>query len=89
MNSKLLAGVALAALIAGGLAHAQDPALPPAYGSVRLSSGFEPDPASVGVRAGGAIYAGNASDYCSGYITPQASYAFDYDAANREIVKAF
>ncbi|MEP3074472.1 hypothetical protein [Maricaulis sp.] len=85
MNSKLLAGVALVALIAGGAAQAQDPALPPAYGSVRLSSGFEPDPASVGVRAGGAIYAGNASDFCSGYITPQASYAFDYDAGSYDL----
>ncbi|WP_300543789.1 hypothetical protein [Maricaulis sp.] len=83
MNAKyILSGAVLAAGLAAAAAQAQDADAPPAYGSTRLSAGFTEDPTSVGVRAGGAIYAGNAADTCSGYITHQPSYNLDYAAGD-------
>lgn len=37
------------------------------------------------MRAGGAIYAGNASDGCTGYITHQPSHNLDYQADGRDL----
>ena len=84
MYSKFLTGLALAAAIAAG-AQAQDPNAAPAYGSTRLNAGFANDPTSVGVRAGGAIYAGNVSDFCAGYITHQPSFNLDYQAGSFDL----
>ncbi|MEA1940654.1 MAG: hypothetical protein U9P68_00250 [Pseudomonadota bacterium] len=84
MITRLIAGAALAASI-GTAAQAQDPGAAPAYGSTRLSAGFAPDPTSVGVRAGGAIYAGNVDGACSGYITHQPSYNLDYQAGSFDL----
>ena len=86
MKFAYLTGAALlvSALAAGG-AQAQDPMAAPAYGSVRLSAGFPQDPTSVGVRAGGAIRASNAQQFCAGYITHQPSYNLDYTAGNFDL----
>jgi hypothetical protein len=48
----LLALSALLLLVAAPVA-AQDPAAAPAYGNVRLRTGFQPDPHQVAVTAGG------------------------------------
>lgn len=69
----------------GWSAQAQDWSAAPAYGSISLDAGFAEDPTSIPVRAGGAIYAGNASDYCSGYITHQPSYNLNYDAGGFDL----
>lgn len=82
MKLQLMTGVALAAALFSAQAHAQDPSAAPAYGSMQLSSGFAPDPVSVGLRAGGAIDAAQASDMCWGYITHQPSYNLDFQAGN-------
>lgn len=50
-SSLLVALLALAALPA----RAQDPSLDPAFGSVELKEGFEPDPVTVELVAGGDV----------------------------------
>ena len=56
MKLQLMTGAALAAIVAIAPAQAvQDPSAAPAYGSGALSSGFTPDPVSIGLRAGGAM----------------------------------
>lgn len=80
MKLTLLSGAAMAAALVAGAASAQDPSAAPAYGSTQLSAGFPEDPTSIGVRAGGAIYGGNVSDGCSGYVTHQPSYNLNYAA---------
>jgi hypothetical protein len=85
MKLAYLTGAALVALATAAGAQAQDPDAAPAYGSVSLSAGFPEDPTSIGVRAGGAIYAGNVSEYCFGYITHQPSYNLDYAAGDFDL----
>ena len=51
------------------------------HGQVRLTAGFEPDPQSVTVAAGGAIEATRASADCNaGYIAQRPSYSVRYTA---------
>jgi hypothetical protein len=78
---RYFCGAALGLALAAS-ASAQDASAPPAYGSTSLNAGFAEDPTSVAVRAGGAIYAGNISDYCYGYITHQPSYNLNYTAGD-------
>ncbi|MHA6288108.1 hypothetical protein [Maricaulis sp. CAU 1757] len=80
MLSKFLSAASLGAVALAMPALAQSPDATPAYGAVRLSAGFAEDPTSIGVRAGGAIYAGNVSERCMGYITHQPSYRLTYQA---------
>jgi len=89
MKFSYMTGSAIAALCltatTGAVAGAQDVNAPPAYGSIELDAGFMPDPASIGIRAGGAIYAGTASGGCTGYITHQPSYNLDYSAGEFDL----
>lgn len=53
------------------------------HGQVRLTAGFEPDPHSVTVAAGGAIEATRANESCNaGYISQRASYSMRYTAGD-------
>ena len=56
LRLALFAGVfAMLVVLCGGTTSAQDPNLPPTYGTVHLRAGFMPDPYSRDVVAGGPI----------------------------------
>lgn len=82
--SRLIRPVLAAAILLAPLAtsvQAQDSRGTPVYGSVRLSSGFTPDPHKLSVTAGGAIDASrvNASG-CIGQIGGNPDYVLNYTA---------
>lgn len=79
MTYKWAAGAAATLLLAAS-AQAQDVNAAPAYGSVTLGAGFSPDPESIGIQAGGAIYGGNVDAACYGYISFQPSLNVQYNA---------
>ncbi len=53
----------------------------PRYGSEALSAGFDPDPVTIEVQAGGADAASSLSDGCSGFVEAnKPDYAVDYQS---------
>lgn len=54
--------------------------LPAVYGSSALSSGFVPDPFSVGITAGGPANVNYLGGGCSGYATSAPSFSLNYTA---------
>jgi hypothetical protein len=52
--------------------------LPPNYGSTSLTSGFVPDPFTVGVTAGGAISVGYLGGGCVGFATSAPDFSVNY-----------
>jgi hypothetical protein len=80
---KKLVIAALAATLASATgAAAQDMSAPAAYGSVRLSSGFTPDPHSVSLTAGGSIDASRIGSPCTGTIANAPDYELTYTAGS-------
>lgn len=82
----LFAGViALFVVVVGPTSFAQDPNMPPTYGTVFLREGFMPDPYSVNVVAGGPIhttlggvsaYVGRAPDFRVHYTAGRSTLSF-------------
>jgi len=63
----------------GGAGGGLTPDAQPVYGSTALSGGFLPDPYTVGLNAGGDIYATDAAAaMCRGYVTSAPSYVLNY-----------
>ena len=54
--------------------------LPPVYGSTSLTSGFVPDPFSVGITSGGPANVSYLGGGCSGYTTSAPSFSVNYTA---------
>lgn len=54
--------------------------LPPVYGSTSLTSGFVPDPYSVGVTAGGPADVSYLGSGCSGFTTSAPTFSVNYTA---------
>lgn len=54
--------------------------LPPVYGSTTLTSGFVPDPFSVGITSGGPANVAYLGGGCSGYATSAPSFSVNYTA---------
>ncbi|WP_119070467.1 SH3 domain-containing protein [Aggregatilinea lenta] len=54
--------------------------LPPVYGSSSLTSGFVPDPFSVGATAGGPANVAYLGGGCSGFATAAPTFSFNYTA---------
>jgi uncharacterized protein YraI len=52
--------------------------LPPVYGSTALTSGFVPDPFTVGVTSGGSANVGYLGGGCSGYTSSAPSFSVNY-----------
>lgn len=83
-KSRIFAAVAAAAVVlSAGAASAQNWQAPATYGSIRLSSGFQPDPHNISMTAGGEINAraslGNA---CPGFIANAPDYDLVWQAGN-------
>lgn len=80
MSHAYLTGAAAAALLMAMPAAAQDIAASPAYGTTSLEAGFEDDPRSVAVQAGGAIDVGRLGGGCFGYVSHQPTHNLNYQA---------
>lgn len=78
---SLIVGAAALLLVAPA-AQAQDTAAPATYGSVRLNSGFTPDPHSVSLTAGGSIDASTIGSPCTGSIARAPDYELTYTAGS-------
>lgn len=61
---------------------AVDFSLPATFGSVSLSSGFQPDPYRVSLTAGGTIDASSVSSSCRGSIARAPDYELTYSAGS-------
>jgi hypothetical protein len=84
MFKKIAAvAVGVASLAAAGTSIAQNFNLQPLYGTVRLVTGFLPDPRVVPVRAGGSIDASDSiGGQCRGFITNRPSIRVWYTAGD-------
>lgn len=71
-----------ALLVTAPAAQAQDASATATYGSVRLSSGFTPDPNRVDLTAGGSIDASNIGSPCRGSIARAPDYEVTYSAGS-------
>lgn len=69
---------ALLALITGSVTSAQDPNLPPTYGTVFLKAGFMPDPYTANVVAGGPIHTTRGG--VSAYVARAPDFRVNYTA---------
>lgn len=79
----MLAAVAVVAVVTPQSAQAQDYSRTPNFGSVRLNSGFTPDPHRVSITAGGSIDAYTGTDLpgsCVGKISNAPDYRVTYNA---------
>jgi hypothetical protein len=52
--------------------------LPPNYGSTRLTSGFVPDPFTVGITSGGSVNVSYLGGGCTGFATSAPDYSVTY-----------
>lgn len=87
LRQNLLALAAGAALLAGGAsASAQDVSLDPNFGTVRLRSGFTPDPRVVPVQSGGDIDAETIDSSCRGFISDAPDVRLFYSAGSLPLI---
>ncbi|MCS6931437.1 MAG: hypothetical protein NZM27_04420 [Acetobacteraceae bacterium] len=77
MRRALLAS-AVALFAIAGAAVAQNPNLPPAYATLNLSAGFQPDPVVVNLVAGGNIDARRLGGNCVGMIANPPDVRLNY-----------
>ncbi len=85
----LITALALAAVLAPGVAGAQNARLTANYGEIRLSAGFTPDPHRVNLTAGGSIDAYTDTDLpaaCVGDISNAPDYEVTYSAGSLPLV---
>lgn len=68
--------VAVAAVTAG--AEAQQPRFDATYGQTTLEAGFEPNPLTVNLTAGGTVDASDLGDGCTGLIAIAPDFRVDY-----------
>ena len=82
MLVRSLIAATAAVLMVAPVAQAQDTSAQATYGSVRLSSGFAPDPHVVSLTAGGSIDASNLGSPCRGSIARAPDYEVTYTAGS-------
>ena len=84
---KWMAAVVTATLMMGsaGSGRAQDVSAKPAFGQARLSAGFDPDPYTRSITAGGAIDASKLGGDCDGYIADAPDFRLNYTAGDFEL----
>jgi len=82
MTARLFRGAALlaAVLATGAPALAQDASLDPVFGSVDLTAGFQPDPRSIDIVAGGTEDASKLGGACVGMVGDAPDYRLNYTA---------
>jgi hypothetical protein len=80
--------VAVAAAViaaAPGAGRAQDVSAKPTFGQARLSAGFDPDPHTKPITAGGSIDASMLGGDCEGYIADAPDFRLNYTAGDFEL----
>lgn len=82
MLVRSLIAATAALLLVVPAAQAQDTSATATYGSVRLSSGFAPDPHSVTLTAGGSLDASGLGSPCTGSIARAPDYELTYSAGS-------
>lgn len=82
MLVRSLIAATAALLLVAPAAQAQDTSATATYGSVRLNSGFTPDPHSVSLTAGGSIDASTIGSPCTGSIARAPDYELTYTAGS-------
>jgi hypothetical protein len=82
MLVRSLIAATAALLLVAPAAQAQDTSATATYGSVRLNSGFTPDPHEVGLTAGGSIDATTIGSPCRGSIARAPDYELTYSAGS-------
>ena len=82
-----MAAVAATALMAmsAGSGRTQDVSAKPAFGQARLSAGFDPDPYTRSITAGGSIDASKLGGECEGYIADAPDFRLNYTAGDFEL----
>lgn len=81
MNRIVIAGAATVAVLAVALpVVAQNYNRNPSFGTFRLSAGFQPDPYTINVRAGGRLAASRLSPQCVGSIADAPDVRINYTA---------
>jgi len=69
-----------ASFAAAAPAFAQDAQADPNFGTIRLRTGFRPDPQAVSIRSGGEINAQSIGADCSGYISSAPDVRLNFTA---------
>lgn len=72
-------------LLAMGAAQAQDAGLTPTFGSIKLTSGFEPDPYLVEMQAGGDVDVFDLAPGCAGYVADAPDLRVSYAAGENPL----
>ncbi len=86
LKRTLLAAVAALAAITAAPAFAQNVNAEPNYGSIRLRSGFLPDPQVIDVDAGGNRPASQLDDRCRGFISRAPDVRLHYSAGTLPLI---
>ncbi|MDZ4769351.1 MAG: SH3 domain-containing protein [Chloroflexota bacterium] len=63
--------------------------LPAVFGSTALTSGFVPDPFSIGITAGGPANAGTLGSGCIGYTTSAPSFSVNYTSGSFTLLRFY
>ena len=82
MSIKTILADGIAAASFAGVAAAQDWSLQPTFGTVNLNSGFQPDPYTTSITAGGTIQASNLSPSCAGMIANAPDFRLNFNAGS-------
>lgn len=86
IRTNLLLATAVTFLAVGAPATAQDTNADPNFGTVRLRSGFTPDPRVVPVQSGGDINAETIDSSCRGYISEAPDVRLVYSAGSLPLI---
>jgi hypothetical protein len=73
----------------GGVGQRPDFALEPAYGAIDLVSGFQPDPHTAAIQAGGDIDASVLGGSCVGWIARAPDYRVNWSAGSGQLPLVF
>jgi hypothetical protein len=76
----------LASLAAGVPVVAQDIEAAPNFGTIKLWTGFTPDPQVIAIRSGGAIDAQSISPACAGFISSAPDVRLNYRAGSLPLI---
>lgn len=78
LNLTLIAPIGTLILVQPTSAPQLNYSLPPNYGSASLTSGFVPDPYTVGITGGGPVNVSYLGGGCSGYATSAPDFSVNY-----------
>ena len=63
--------------------------LPPNFGSTSLTSGFSPDPFTVGITSGGPVNVSYLGGGCAGYASTSPDYSVNYTSGSFPMLRFY